>query len=365
MTETVWAALHQVLRPMGLWSRRGRIMKSVLVSDQLPKWGPRAFFNQGAWSDNLIELHPSKSTRGLKRIIRAAVESFRVQRLAGDGHAEQTTVDLLAAGKWQQTVMALKWNYPDKLTDCPKVFPAYDAPLCRIPKRQPGEFRTIAMTNLKQIAAGRSLLPVLNRMIDPQLPIHGFVPGRNPVTNARPHIGYGWSLSMDLESFFDHVTFDKLVRGGMPWSVARLITDKHGIARQGYATSPAASNVAFQAVDRAILELLKRGCREAVYTRYADDLTISANDLEQLNSVRAELRKIIETAGFKVCDRKTHLLCAKAGRRVITGVSVGSTDLRVPRAIRRRLRACEHAQNFSVADGLKEWSKLKEPSIAA
>ena len=36
--------------------------------------------------------------------------------------------------------------------------------------------------------------------------IHGFMPGRSPVTNAMQHIGYEHTLSMDMADFFDTVT---------------------------------------------------------------------------------------------------------------------------------------------------------------
>ena len=159
----------------------------------------------------------------------------------------------------------------------------------------------------------------------------------------------------------NHVTADKLVDAGLPRSIARLITDRDGVARQGYATSPAASNLAFQTVDHRILALLAAECPGAVYTRYADDLTISANDREALIRVQRNLEALIASAGFKVSARKTHVLAARAGRRVVTGVAVGETDLRVTRSTRRRLRAAEHADNRMQARGLREWSLLKTP----
>jgi hypothetical protein len=289
----------------------------------------------------------------VKKLVKAAVSALRSQKITPD-QANQVAQD-----HWEKELRLVEGGRV--VLGVPKKFPPYDAPIHLIPKKRHGEFRSVASARPEQIEAGRCLLPTLVEMIDPSLPIHGFMPCRSPVTNARPHIGFQWSLCMDLEDFFDHVTLEKLVETGMAHSLAQLITDGNGVARQGYATSPAAANIGFQSVDKQILKALRKICPDGVYTRYADDLTVSSNNLKALRKLQAKMGDLITNAGFKVSPHKTHLLCARAGSRIITGVAVGHKSIRVTREVRRRLRACEHQGNVSVANGLREWALLKEP----
>jgi Reverse transcriptase (RNA-dependent DNA polymerase) len=358
LEPSAWEELRSALESGGLWSRRGRILKSVVVGGDLGRWSPRPYLppGGGAWSDTILELHPQTGTTPFDRLIADAVGLFR--RHDAEDRPE---FDRAVAEAWKSEHRAAVDAHPLGAGALPRPFPPYDARLASIPKKRPGDYRIIAVPTKEQLVAGRSLLPYLHARLDPTLPLHGFVPGRNPVTNAKAHLGFAWSLAMDLEDFFDHVTAGKLVAAGVPRSIASLVTDREGIARQGYATSPAAANLAFQPVDRLILAALAEECPGGVYTRYADDLTISVQELGALRRLGKRIEGIVLAAGFRVSGRKTHLLSAKAGRRVITGVAVGAGDFAATRAARRRLRAAEHRGNRPQAAGLREWTRLKEP----
>jgi hypothetical protein len=363
-------SLRKRMQDQGFWDQRGEIFKAALTDGQIERWNPRPFFSGAGWDGETMELHPGADQKGVDRLLKNAVSAFRglsqrrqalesrrINCFESDRGLRQ--LEALAHRAWDGLIKLIggRREFPG----VPNPFPPYNAPLCLIPKKRPGEFRSIAPARPDQISAGRSLLGILTGMIDASLPIHGFMPSRNPVTNAQAHVGFKWSLCMDLEDFFDHVTLQKLVDLGMSYSLAVLITDAAGVARQGYATSPAAANIAFQSVDRVILAALREICPGAVYTRYADDLTISGNSLRALERLRRKVTELIHAAGFKISDRKTKMLSARAGNRVITGVSVGENRISVPRETRRRLRACEHRGNKPVADGLREWTLLKVP----
>jgi hypothetical protein len=353
LMDGAWRQIRNSLQSLGLWADRGDLLKAALIAGHFRKWNPRGLFKNGGWASDRIELHPACDQASVKKLIKAAVSALRSQKLTPN-QADQSAQD-----QWERQLRVVDGGRV--ILGVPKKFPAYDAPIYFIPKKKHGEFRRIASACPEQIAAGRCLLPALIEMIDSSLPIHGFMPCRSPVTNARPHIGFHWSLCMDLEDFFDHVTLEKLVETGMAHSLAQLITDADGVARQGYATSPAAANIAFQSVDKQILKAIRKICPDAVYTRYADDLTVSSNNFKALRKLQAKIGDIIVDSGFKVSPHKTHLRCAKAGSRIITGVAVGDKSMRVPREIRRRLRACNHQGNIPVANGLSEWALMKEP----
>ena len=342
------------LRESKIEKEAASVLKAFIANGGGREWDIRPYFDGKAWDREAIEVHLAEGLGLLDEAIDVWLASPTDY---------QTTKSF--ANHWARIQDRLRERYPwcGEFAQWPaQGFPAYDAALTRIPKKRPGEFRVIAVPTGEQKHAARGMLPTLDKWVDYSLPIHGFVRGRNAVTNAKTHIGYGWSLCFDLEDFFDHVTVEKLVRAGLPLSIARAITDRGGVARQGYPTSPCAANIAFQVVDRALLEELRKLEEKVVYTRYADDLSFSANSEETLNQVKRMVEDLIPDFSFKISVRKTHRWSGKAGRRVITGVAVGEKDIRAPRNIRRRLRAARHQRRLPQITGLAEWSKLKEPA---
>lgn len=217
-----------------------------------------------------------------------------------------------------------------------------------IPKGR-GRFRTIYCPSPEEKKRAASWIKLVQAklMNTPQVDvIHGFMPGRSPVTNARAHVGYEYSLSFDLKDFFDSV---------LPWMIAsiwdndtasRMIADcfYDGAARQGLPSSPAIANLAAAPMDERICKLIKQGRfgGSFIYTRYADDLTFSFNHTSVGDMLREEIPKIAQSFGFTINTSKTHLQCAKAGRRIITGVAVDKFGIHPPREVKRRLRAMRH-----------------------
>jgi hypothetical protein len=207
---------------------------------------------------------------------------------------------------------------------------------------------------------------------------HGFSPGRSPVTNARVHRGYAWTVCWDLAACFDHVLeqhVDAIETSDACWA--------NGVARQGLPSSPAVANIALAPLDSAIVaRLAGRG----VYTRYADDLTISTNDRGVVDELLAVMPALVSAVGHEVAEHKTHVQSARAGRRVVTGVSVAH-DLRPTREAKRKLRAARHrlvclwmdalrwpalipavswllVRQVQIVQGMTEWTRLREPNWA-
>jgi hypothetical protein len=181
---------------------------------------------------------------------------------------------------------------------------------------------------------------------------------------ARAHIGYDVTVSLDLANWFESVTEAQLGRAGVSMDRSRRCCPG-GVVRQGLPTSPAAANIAGVALDLTLVRTLGLPHREAVYTRYADDLTVSwryglwCDDLEHVARV---IRQRVELFSWAVNERKTRVQYASAGRRIICGLSVGETDVRATRAVRHRLRACQHARpGTPETRGLAEWAACKLP----
>jgi hypothetical protein len=73
------------------------------------------------------------------------------------------------------------------------------------------------------------------------------------------------------------------------------------------------------------------------YTRYADDLTFSGDDIANIPMLMARVRHIVTEEGFAVNPRKGRVQ-RYSGRQTVTGVVVNE-KLALPREEVRRLRA--------------------------
>jgi len=248
--------------------------------------------------------------------------------------------------------------------------------IVKIPKRN-GEFRTIYVPNAQERIV---LNERLNEIKDVAEALnyasggfqHGFQPARSPATNALQHVGFTFTLTMDLADFFDSVTPEMV-----PENIRFPECFPDGAARQGLPTSPALANIAASPMDREIFSKynlsndreLERvimldtdSYAPITYTRYADDLTFSSNSFERLDWIRQIIPAIARRHGFEVKESKTRMQWAGAGRRHITGVAVDDKGIHPTRSLKRRLRAAKHQRHTAEARGLEEWAKLKLPT---
>lgn len=248
-----------------------------------------------------------------------------------------------------------------------------------IPKRDGSERPIWApMIRLKQ--AQRWIL----RNIVERLPIHGaahgFVPARSILTNAQVHTNSEIVVRIDLKSFFPTVTLRR-VRGvfrkaGYREQIATLlallctespreVVEHEGktfyvalgprCLPQGAPTSPGITNALCLRLDQRLTGLAtKLGWR---YTRYADDLTFSLPvghaGPPRLGGLMGGVARIVEAEGFVIHPDKT--VISRAGsRQKVTGLVVnGELGPRVPRKLRRQLRAALHnrRQGFEPREG--------------
>ncbi len=225
-----------------------------------------------------------------------------------------------------------------------------------------GKFRTVYAPSKDYKEKLTSFLLDLQQKIhdaDTDKIVHGFLRGRGPVTNALKHVGHTYTLSLDLEDFFDSVKAE-MVEGYLS-EEQRALCFIDGIARQGLPTSPLIANLAFLKVDRKIKEALAEIGAYVVYTRYADDLIFSFNAKELAASIEASVEKIVRESGFVLNSGKTSLQSSKGGRRMITGIAVGERHIYPSRKLKRQIRAALHQQNREQAYGLLSWAECREP----
>jgi len=233
----------------------------------------------------------------------------------------------------------------------------------KIPKKTRGEFRQICIPNAEEKNTFRSYLTMLNKkatqLCDSES-VHGFMAQRSPVTNAKKHIGYRFTLKFDLSDFFDTVK-PKQLEGILTKEELEVLMPS-GRAYQGLPTSPIIANLAAKSVDTAVNKIIKKQKLECVYTRYADDLCFSFNAYDVVAVLKQKIPQIIGRCGFSLNKKKTWLQDSKFGNRHITGVMVNEDGISASRKTRRRLRAAEHQKNINQAQGLAEWCKMKTPN---
>jgi hypothetical protein len=236
----------------------------------------------------------------------------------------------------------------------------------RVPKRSGGE-RTI---HAPRAALRRVQRAILERYLAP-LPLHpschGFVKGRSILTNASPHAGAKLLIKTDIEGFFPAIHFDRVAGlfrlHGASVEVARQLarltthvdvlpdgsTAWPGALPQGAPTSPALANLTCGRLDARLSGLARRF--DAVYTRYADDLSFSFRGEEPRSIGRFFwwVNAILQQEGFAENASKRKVLRA-TGRQTVTGLVVNERA-RLSRDARRKLRAMLHqASRSGVAD---------------
>lgn len=168
----------------------------------------------------------------------------------------------------------------------------------------------------------------------------GFVPGKSIVDNAVAHLNNKEILKMDIKDFFPSIGIQRVVsvfKGlgyyhRVAYYLASLCCEDKRLP-QGAPTSPILSNIVAKRLDFRLKHLADKF--GMVYTRYADDLTFSGEHIPvKFISI---VSQIVANEGFEVNEGKTVIMREK-NRKIITGVSISSDKLCIPRAKKRWIR---------------------------
>lgn len=198
----------------------------------------------------------------------------------------------------------------------------------------------------------------------------------NIVRAAEPHCGCRWMIKLDIVNFFESVSeqsvyhafraigYQPLVsfelarlctrrggpsqaRGALRWSfpfgqemaIRAYYSKLLGHLPQGAPTSPMLANLAMVRFDRVASEIA--GKHGLIYTRYADDLTLSTNLQEfsraQAHEVIRDLYRALRRHGFQPNLAKTSIV-APGARKVVLGLLVDGDSPRLTKEFRSRLR---------------------------
>ena len=170
----------------------------------------------------------------------------------------------------------------------------------------------------------------------------GFIPKdkddiRNIVTNARRHAKSKWLINVDIQNFFDSIRYDSVwgyfSKFGYEEEVvdvlAKICTYKYRLP-QGAPTSPMLSNLIVRSMDDAFVELASK-CK-CIYSRYADDITLSGNSNSHMPSVR-DIYQIVYTHHFCPNKKKTKISFS-CDRQMVTGLPI-TDGVHVPKKYRK------------------------------
>jgi RNA-directed DNA polymerase len=214
-------------------------------------------------------------------------------------------------------------------------------------------------TNLKLIQKS-----IARRLIDYKTfkpCVNGFLPDRNIVRNARPHIGQRFVLNVDLENFFGSISFARVYgmltkapfnfRKPVAAAIAKACTLDDALP-QGAPSSPIISNLICSRLDSELSRLA--AAHRCLYTRYADDLTFSSAsgnftlatllrqpDGSAFCELSPSLVDVIASNGFTINHRKVRF-SDRGRRQEVTGLVVNKR-LNVRRRYIREVRAMLHA----------------------
>lgn len=259
-----------------------------------------------------------------------------------------------------------------------------------IPKKSGGE-RTIhaPRKGLKMIL--RALNFVFQCIAEPHEAAFGFVPQKSIFLNAQKHIQKNYVMNLDLKDFF--YSFDRnrvklalmyepfYLPEPLAFEIASLCThpfeidgEIHYVLPQGAPTSPTLTNILCRRLDKRLNGLAKRF--DAVYTRYADDLTFSChknifyreknpipNSKGFYDNFWAELERLLDQENLKINHAKVRLQ-KKEFRQEVTGLTVNQ-KVNVKRKYIKQIRVYLHLwekQGYEKAQAIFQKHYSQDPS---
>lgn len=214
-----------------------------------------------------------------------------------------------------------------------------------VPKKSGGS-RLIAQPNRELKAVqGWILRNILDRLSTSEHS-KGFEKESSILDNAIPHIGANYVLTIDLQDFFPSIKANKVYSifysvgySKLISSVLTSICTYDGRLPQGAPTSPKLANLICAKLDARLYGY--SGPLGIVYTRYADDITLSGQAARKIYKAKDFINIIISSEGFKVNDKKTKICGAQRQKR-ITGLIVSENHAGIGRKKYREIRAKLH-----------------------
>jgi len=214
---------------------------------------------------------------------------------------------------------------------------------------------------------------------------HGFVNKRSIVSNAKLHINKSVVINCDLENFFPTLNYAR-VKGlfkslGYSSEVATILAILTTEAEQkellldgeklylytgnrylpqGSPASPMITNLICKKLDKRMEGISKN--LGFAYSRYADDMTFSSFEYDNINKMIHWIKKITKEEGFTLHPKKTRIM-KKGARHEVTGIVVNE-KLSINRKELKKFRALLYQIEHSGLDG-KSWQGKSKNLMAS
>lgn len=173
---------------------------------------------------------------------------------------------------------------------------------------------------------------------------HGFIKGKNTLSNANIHINKQELLQVDIKSFFKSISIDKIEKVFLKLEcnddIAKIMSKLctiNGVLEEGLNTSPMLANLYFYELDKILFKLSKK--YKCEYSRYADDITFSSDEtILKETDLLNDIGLILKSENLLLANNKTRY--SKYGQsQYVTGLSISNPiKPRIPRKIKQQIR---------------------------
>lgn len=208
----------------------------------------------------------------------------------------------------------------------------------KIPKRR-GEFRSITTPSPSLLSLHRWILIKILYKLPSHQTCHSFKRGASIVSNASAHLSNKYMYKFDIKEFFPSIKIDMVIKLFLKFGYApnvskllALICTSNGTLPQGGPCSPYISNLVLYDFDQHVSNFCSK---RAVYTRYADDITISS--AEPFEIVADLVKSALNAKSFVLRDDKTRFL-GPDDVKFVTGIGINGSNLSVPNRIKQEIR---------------------------
>lgn len=221
-------------------------------------------------------------------------------------------------------------------------------------KKKDGSDRIIHVPNQNIKNLQIHLKNILNEVYRVHPTAFGFVKGRSLKEGAESHLKQESILSIDIKDFFPTIHFGRVKAMFESYfkfnysdasTLASICCLSNGELPQGAPTSPIISNIISNDLDKKLNRISRK--YKCVYTRYADDITISSQLLHFPQQIAKKqegivvlsdlIKEVFEFNGFEINERKTRLK-NKFQSMSVTGVKVNE-KMNVNRSYIRKIRS--------------------------
>ncbi len=171
-----------------------------------------------------------------------------------------------------------------------------------------------------------------------------YIKHRSIITNAQAHLYNDIFICLDICDFFQSINHKKLIsalyheinrtsKKQFTMEQCKALVKSCSLSKKGVAIglmpSPILANIYLKEFDTKLYAWLKKqNFPNIIYTRYADDITISFKETEEntaeiIGSIVARVRELLVDFHLKINDKKTRVINLKVSNHVrITGINL-------------------------------------------